>query len=160
MKTIILTGAGFVFLGLGAVGLLLPIWPTTPFVLVSAACFSYSPRLRAKIMSIGFFKEHFENYQTRQGLSRKTVWISLGYLWGMLLISMLLMSRLWSTCLLCSVGAAVTVHILLMARPKPVRPGKAANSQDKAADNPAKAANSPDKAADNPAKAANSPDKN
>lgn len=117
-KIILLTGLGFLFLGLGAMGLLVPVWPTTPFVLVSVACFSYTPRLRAQIMKISFFKEHVENYERRTGLSRKTVIISLGYLWIMLLISVLLMQASWISLILAAIGIAVTTHILWMSKEK------------------------------------------
>ncbi|MEA4970991.1 MAG: YbaN family protein [Candidatus Pelethousia sp.] len=116
IKTILLTGLGFLFLGLGAIGLLVPVWPTTPFVLLSAACFSSTPRLRAKIMKVPFFREHIENYENRTGLSRKTVAVSLGYLWGMLLLSMLLIRKAWIIGLLCAIGAAVTIHIFCVAK--------------------------------------------
>lgn len=118
LKTILLTGLGFLFLGLGAIGLLLPLWPTTPFVLVSVACFSSAPHIKAKIMKISFFREHIENYEHRTGLSRKTFWLSMGWLWGMLLLSMVLIRTFWISILLFLVGAAVTSHILWMAGAK------------------------------------------
>lgn len=118
IKAILLTGFGFLFLGLGAVGLLLPVWPTTPFVLVSAACFSRTPRLRAWITSIPFFRDHIENYENRTGLSRKTVTISLSYLWGMLMLSMALVQTAWVSLLLSFIGTAVTLHILWMSKAK------------------------------------------
>jgi len=118
MKTLLLTIIGFLFLGMGAIGLLLPVWPTTPFILAAVACFSSAPRIRARIMRISFFREHIENYENRTGLSHKTVWISLVWLWGMMLLSMVLMQNLWISLLLIFIGAAVTSHILLMARAK------------------------------------------
>lgn len=118
IKTIFLSVLGFMLLGIGAVGLVIPVWPTTPFIILSAACFSCSPKLREKIMRISFFKEHIENYKYRQGLSLKTVCISLCYLWVMLLISAFLISTYWVALLLCGVGIAVTLHIVLMARGK------------------------------------------
>ncbi len=124
-RAVILIVLGFFFLGLGAVGLLLPIWPTTPFVLFSAACFSSTPKLKSKIMKIKFFREHIENYESRTGLSRRTVAISLAYLWGMLLISALLIPAIWVKLILAVVGVAVTAHILIMSKAKRADKGSA-----------------------------------
>ena len=116
VKTILLTALGFVFLGLGAIGILLPVWPTTPFVLVSVACFSSAPRIKARIVKIPFFREHIENYEHRTGLSRKTICQSMIWLWGMLLLSMAIIRTFWIVILLFVVGVAVTSHILWMAK--------------------------------------------
>lgn len=118
LKTILLTALGFVFLGLGAIGILLPVWPTTPFVLVSVACFSSAPGIKAQILKIPIFREHIENYERRTGLPKKTVRTSLIWLWGTLLISMVLIREVWIIAFLILVGVLVTLHILSIAKPK------------------------------------------
>ena len=118
IKHIVLISTGFLFLGMGAVGVLIPVWPTTPFVLVSAACFSGYPKIREKIMRIGFFREYIESYKNQAGLRKKTVILSLVYLWGMLIISMILIRTFWIAVILALIGSAVTVHILFMASGK------------------------------------------
>jgi len=118
IKVVLLTILGFLFLGMAAIGLLLPIWPTTPFVLVSVACFSSTPRIKARIMKIPFFREHIENYENRTGLTTRTTRISLIWLWSMLLLSMIVVRDLKITLLLSVIGTAVTVHILWMAKAK------------------------------------------
>ncbi|MEG1658292.1 MAG: YbaN family protein [Oscillibacter sp.] len=111
--------AGFALLLLGGIGLLLPVWPTTPFVICAAGCFTGSPRIRAAMLNIHFFREHIENYQNRSGLSRKTLVRSLLFLWGMLLFSIWKMEALWVTVLLPLVGLAVTLHLWHIAHWKP-----------------------------------------
>jgi len=115
---VLFTAAGFVLLALGAIGLALPVWPTTPFVLGAAACFTGAPRIRAWLARLPVFGEHLRNYHNRTGLPRRTVIVSLVFLWGMLALSCALSRRLWLIALLLAVGAAVTAHILWMARPR------------------------------------------
>ena len=118
IKTMLLTVAGLLLLALGAIGLFLPVLPTTPFVLASAYCLTCNPKLRARIMKIPFFREHIENYQSRKGLPRNTVIRSLVFLWGMLTLSVILMRSGWMALLLAVIGIAVTTHILWIAKPK------------------------------------------
>ncbi len=118
-RNILLTIGGFLFLGIGAVGLVVPILPTTPFVLVASACFTGNPAIRSRLLRVTFFREHLTNYQQRTGLKASTVGVSLAFLWVTLCVSMLLTRQLWCTLLLTGIGAAVTVHILCVAKPKP-----------------------------------------
>lgn len=120
LKNGMLIGLGFVFFAMGAVGVVLPVWPTTPFLLCAAACFSCAPKLRKKMMEIPFFGQHIRNYQDRKGLEKKTVTVSLLFLWIMLMLSCIVIGNGKITLALFLVGGAVTMHILYMARPKRV----------------------------------------
>ena len=121
VKNALLSVAGFFLLGLGAVGVFVPILPTTPFVLTASACFMGNPGIRSWLLKNGFFREHLVNYQCRTGLKKSTVAISLSFLWTTLTISMLISAKLWTLLLLPGVGLAVTIHILCIARPKRAR---------------------------------------
>ncbi len=118
IRVIILTIFGFLFLTLGFIGVFLPILPTTPFVLLGAACLSGTPKLRARVLQVSFFREYLESYQKGSGLPRKTVIKSLISLWGMLILTMVLTKQLWLSLLLILIGGCVTLHILWIAKPK------------------------------------------
>jgi uncharacterized membrane protein YbaN (DUF454 family) len=118
VKGVLLAGAGVALLLLGLIGLFLPVWPTTPFVLAAFGCLASAPRLRALILRVPFFREYIENYRARRGLKRGTVAASLVFLWGMLSLSVYLTRRFWLALLLTGIGVAVTVHILMVAGPK------------------------------------------
>lgn len=102
-------------LALGAVGILIPVMPTTPFVLVAAGCFSFaSPKLYGVLLKSRFFGPYVENYRTKQGVPVDAKVRGIVMLWVLLLISIISMRKLWMTILLLVVGAAVTAHLLLL----------------------------------------------
>ncbi|QEH67569.1 YbaN family protein [Cellulosilyticum sp. WCF-2] len=118
LKNRLLIILGFVFLVIGAIGVFFPIWPTTPFVLLAAGCFTSSKRLSNWLKKSKFFGEYITNYRERNGLSTRTVMKSLGFLWTMLIFSAICVHTLWLTILLFCIGIAVTTHILWIAKPK------------------------------------------
>ncbi len=116
IKNIIFMILGFIFLGLGLIGMFLPIWPTTPFVIAGAGCLSSTPKVYSKIMKVPFFNEHIRNYKNKKGLTKKTVFFSLFFLWVMLIFSMISMKKLYLNIFLLIVGVSVTIHILWVSR--------------------------------------------
>ena len=118
LKGMLLTIAGFVLLALGAIGIFLPVWPTTPFVLLAVASFSVNPAMQRHILKIKFIEEHLNNYKYRTGLRRRNVAASLVFLWTTMGISMAITKSLQITVTLLLIGLAVTVHLLWISRPK------------------------------------------
>ena len=58
LKNILLTIAGSLLVLMAAIGLFLPIWPTTPLALLAVACLSGNPPLQARLLRIRFIREH------------------------------------------------------------------------------------------------------
>ena len=64
---------GCVCLGLGTVGVFLPILPTTPFYLVTAYCFARSStRLETWFKGTGLYKKHLESFVEKKGMKATT----------------------------------------------------------------------------------------
>lgn len=60
---------GFASLALGLAGILLPLLPTTPFLLLTAACFMRgSPRFYATLMAHPWFGPYIANWRAGRGI--------------------------------------------------------------------------------------------
>ena len=64
--------SGFTALALGAIGVVLPLLPTVPFVIVAAFCFARSsPQLERKLLEHRHFGDHIRTWRERGAISRK-----------------------------------------------------------------------------------------
>lgn len=121
IKRIILIICGFLSLAIGLVGVAVPILPTTPLVLVSAACFGgSSTRLYNKLLNAKYFGEFVANYKNKTGISKNVKVKSILFLWVTLIISSFIFTKPMILIILLIVGISVTLHILLIRAKKKV----------------------------------------
>jgi uncharacterized membrane protein YbaN (DUF454 family) len=113
--------AGVICVVLGTVGIVLPILPTTPFLLAAAACFcKSSTRMYNWLLNNKWFGEYIRNYKEGRGISMKTKITALTVLWITIGISIVfLLNRLLPSQLvlpmqliMVAIAIGVSVHIL------------------------------------------------
>ena len=120
MKRIILIALGFLNLTIGIVGIILPVLPTTPFVLLAAACFTgSSPHLAHRLESSKLLGAYLRNWRTHEGVPIKTKRRAILWLWVSLIISALIVRILLVYGILLLVGIGVTIHLLMLKTKEP-----------------------------------------
>ena len=103
---------GCISLALGIMGIFLPMLPTTPFLLLSAATWvKASPSLYAWLLNHKLFGEYIRNYREHRAIplrvkivSVSLVWLTIGYCiftvvdkwwWAQLLMTLLAIAISW-----------------------------------------------------------------
>lgn len=112
---------GCLCLALGAVGVFLPVLPTTPFVLLAAACFvRSSPRLHAWILRHPLFGPPVRDFQAGLGISRRAKVVAISMLWASVLATVHLhVEAVLLDVLLVLLAVGVTVYLLRLPTRKP-----------------------------------------
>lgn len=106
---------GSVFVVLAFIGVILPVLPTTPFLLL--ASFFYlrsSQKLHDWLINNKLFGEYLYNYITYKAVKKKAKVYALIFLWLSLGLSMYLCGHLIIRIVLVVVGAGVSAHILTL----------------------------------------------
>lgn len=73
MKKYLYMGLGCLSMGLGAVGAVLPVLPTVPFLMLAAFCFARSSeRLNRWFRGTKLYQENLKDFAAGKGMTRKT----------------------------------------------------------------------------------------
>lgn len=115
---------GTVCLALGALGILLPVLPTTPFLLLAAYCYGRgSKRFHQWLVHRSWIGGYIRNYQSGRGVPLKQKVWAIGLLWLTILASIIFAHLAWwVSVLLIIVAIGVTIHLVRMKTWRPESP--------------------------------------
>ena len=109
---------GLISLALGAVGIFLPVIPTTPFMLLAAYCFARSSdRLHRYLVNHRVFGEYISNYYNHAMTPRHKA-RALVLLWFGIIVSCILIGATIPWIILPIIAALVSIHIIRL-KPRP-----------------------------------------
>jgi uncharacterized membrane protein YbaN (DUF454 family) len=116
MRTIIkvvLIIVGIISMSLGVMGIFLPVLPTTPFLLLAAACFiRSSEKLYNFLIQNKYFGKYIKDYREGKGIPKRTKVLAIGLLWISIGASLtFVITKLFLRIILAVVAILVTVHI-------------------------------------------------
>ncbi|MBM95221.1 MAG: hypothetical protein CMI09_05170 [Oceanospirillaceae bacterium] len=108
-----LLGGGWLCVGLGVAGIFLPLLPTTPFLLLSAACFARSSdRFHAWLVEHPRLGPYIQGYLDGSGLPFKAKIYTLVLMWSSLLLTaFVLVDSPYPKVILPLIGVGVSIYI-------------------------------------------------
>ena len=110
---VLLVALGIVSTALGLLGIVLPVLPTTPFVLLAGLLFSYSSeRLSLWLERNKLLGPYLSHYKHGLGVPRKVKVKALVMLWLGLGFTFYLVGKPILILMLCLIGGAVSIHII------------------------------------------------
>ena len=104
---------GSVSVGLGVIGIFVPLWPTTCFLLLAGWCYARSSRRAERWLHENrLFGRYLRDYRERGIISSRVRRASVATLWLFIGVSAVLFAgRLWVVALLLLLAGAVTLHL-------------------------------------------------
>lgn len=101
-------------LTVGVIGIVTPLLPTTPFLLLSAACFARSSeRLYRWLLGHRWFGPAIRNYRSHRAVTLRSKVSALALLWAAIGYAVLAVAQTWwLRGLLLAIALGVTAHLL------------------------------------------------
>jgi uncharacterized membrane protein YbaN (DUF454 family) len=115
IRTVVLA-FGWVFVFLALLGAILPLIPTTPFLVAAAAAFyRSSDKFYHWIMTNRLFGHYLQDYKAGRGIPLRVKITALSFSWLSTIISIIFfIPWLWLKILVFAITSAITVHVLMM----------------------------------------------
>jgi len=110
----LLVVAGILAVAIGTIGVFVPLLPTTPFLLLAAACFvRSSDRLYTWLMHHRWFGSYIRNYREHRAITRRAKVFTVTLLWTVIGYSAVFVAEAWwLRALLGVIAVGVTIHLL------------------------------------------------
>ncbi|MBN1136528.1 MAG: YbaN family protein [Anaerolineae bacterium] len=112
---------GTLCVALGAVGMFLPVLPTTPFLLLAAVCYARSSqKFYHWLMTNRWCGEYIRNYREGRGIPLKQKVLIILLLWlTIVYAAWFVVSLWWLKLILVGIAIAVTIHVVGIKTFKP-----------------------------------------
>lgn len=112
---------GTVCVGLGVLGMFLPLMPTTVFLLMAAYCYSKSSeKFHNWLMTNRLFGKYISDYKSGKGISLRQKITTIAVFWASIGFSIWYVAgTFWLTLLLAAIAVGVTLHLVLLRTYRP-----------------------------------------
>ena len=106
---------GSLLVGIGVLGIFLPLLPSTVFFLLAMGCYGKSSPSAYRWMTTNrLFGRHLREYREEKGATLSTKMVSIATLWIGIGASEYFIDNLWVRLLLVAIAAGVTAHLVLL----------------------------------------------
>ena len=111
---------GFLLVGIGVLGIFLPVLPTTIFLILASACFmKSSPKANEWLKNNKLLGPYLKNYTEKSGLTFKSKIILISILWISILFSAIVLTDIpVIRFLLLLIAIGVTIHLVMVKTTK------------------------------------------
>ena len=116
----LLIGLGSIFLGLGVLGVFLPVLPTTPFVLLAGACYARSSeRLHQKLLSNRVLGPSLRDWDENKSIGRPAKITAIVMIVASFSFTIYVMENLVVRIGLAALGVGLVVFLLMVRTSRP-----------------------------------------